>query len=365
MALREIAIPLPGQDRSYRLLLAPGLRRRLGECFAPLNLNRRLILVTDRRVGRLHGQAVVQTLEAAGYSPTLLTISPGERSKSWPTVQRLARQLFARGAHRQTPLVALGGGVVGDLTGFLASIFMRGVPFLQVPTTLLAMVDAAIGGKTAINLPQGKNLLGTFHQPRLVVIDPDFLDTLPRAERLNGLAEVLKSAFIRDAAFLELLQQVRPRLFGDRDALTEVIYRAASIKAQVVAADEREGDLRRILNFGHTLGHALEQASSFRMPHGLAVAWGMDAALLLSEKLTGLAPAEAQQGHRLLRDFGLLRPLPPLDRQTILNALPMDKKRRENDLVFVLLKRLGEAAILPNVPLPLIADCLKELEDEG
>ena len=357
--MREITVPLPGRDTSYRILIGPGLGSRLGEWLPPLDLNQRLFLITDRRVGRLYGARVQKTLEDAGFSPTLLTIPPGERSKSWPVVQRLARALLARGAHRRTPFIALGGGVVGDLTGFLASIFMRGVPFLQVPTTLLAMVDAAIGGKTAINLREGKNLLGTFHQPRLVVIDPEFLQTLPRAERLNGLAEVLKTAFIRDAAFLELLAEARPRLFTDGEALTEVIYRAAAIKAEVVAADEREGDLRRILNFGHTLGHALEQASGFRLPHGLAVAWGMDAALSLSEKLAGLAPVEARRGRQILRDFGLCRSFPALDRQAILNALPMDKKRQGADLVFVLLKRLGEAVIHPNVPLPLIAQCLE------
>ena len=357
--MREITVPLPGRDSSYRILIGPGLGSLLGEWLSPLALNQRLFLITDRRVGRLYGAQVQKALEDAGYSPIFLTISPGERSKSWPVVQRLARELLARGAHRRSPLMALGGGVVGDLTGFLASIFMRGVPFLQVPTTLLAMVDAAIGGKTAINLREGKNLLGTFHQPRLVVIDPEFLQTLPRAERLNGLAEVLKTAFIRDAGFLELLEQVRPRLFTDREALTEVIYRAAAIKAEVVAADEREGDLRRILNFGHTLGHALEQASGYRLPHGLAVAWGMDAALGLSEKLADLTPAEVRRGRQILRDFGLCRTFPALDRQAILAALPMDKKRQGTDLVFVLLKRLGEAIIHPNVPLPLIAECLE------
>ena len=197
--------------------------------------------------------------------------------------------------------------MVGDLAGFLASIFMRGLPFIQVPTTLLAMVDAAIGGKTAINLPEGKNLLGTFHQPRLVVIDPEFLRTLPRAERLNGLAEVLKAGFIRDRDLLMRLHAAGTRVFNDEAALTGTIYRAAAIKAQVVSQDEREGDLRRILNFGHTLGHGLEQASRFRLPHGRAVAWGMVAALTLSERLAGLDPAEAEWGRRLIRDFGLLQ----------------------------------------------------------
>ncbi len=224
----------------------------------------------------------------------LLTTPPGERAKSWPVVQRLARELLERGAHRGSPLLALGGGVVGDLTGFLASIFMRGLPFIQVPTTLLAMVDAAIGGKTAINLPEGKNLLGTFHQPRLVAIDPDFLQTLPRAELLNGLAEVVKAAFICDAGLLESLAAGTNRLLKDREELTEIIYRAAAIKAEVVAQDEREGGLRRILNFGHTLGHGLEAASHFKLPHGRAVAWGMLAALSLSERSWRACPGRSR-----------------------------------------------------------------------
>ena len=255
--------------------------------------------------------------------------------------------------------------MVGDLTGFLASIFMRGLPFIQVPTTLLAMVDAAIGGKTAINLPEGKNLLGTFHQPRLVVIDPEFLRTLPRAERLNGLAEVLKAGFIRDRDLLMELHAAGARVFNDEAALTETIFRAAAIKAQVVSRDEREGDLRRILNFGHTLGHGLEQASRFRLPHGRGVAWGMVAALTLSERLAGLDATEAEWGRRLIRDFGLLQPLPELDPEAVMGALRLDKKRQETGVPFILLPRLGEAVIQDGVPLGLVAEVLKEMIGGG
>jgi 3-dehydroquinate synthase len=242
---------------------------------------------------------------------------------------------------------------------------MRGVPFIQVPTTLLAMVDAAIGGKTAINLPEGKNLLGTFHQPLLVLIDPEFLNTLPRAERLNGLAEVLKAAFIRDPDLLARLEAGPSRLFRDQAELTEIIHRAAAIKAQVVVADEREAGLRRILNFGHTLGHALEQASAYRLGHGRAVAWGMAAALVLSEKLAGLRPEEGARGRRIIKDLGLTRRPPALDLRAVLAALPMDKKRRGEDLVFVLLRRWGEPVIREGVPLPLIEEALREVMGGG
>ncbi len=252
--MREIHLPLPGRDVSYRLVIESGLRHRLGSLLSPRQFPPQLFVISDRRVARLHGDTVLASLTAAGFAPVLLTTPPGERAKTWPVVQRLARELLNRGAHRRSPVVALGGGVVGDLSGFLASIFMRGLPFIQVPTTLLAMVDAAIGGKTAINLPEGKNLLGTFHQPRLVAIDPEFLHTLPRPERLNGLAEVLKAGFILDRELLTRLAVIRTKLFHDETELTETIHRAAAIKAQVVSQDEREGDLRRILNFGHTLG---------------------------------------------------------------------------------------------------------------
>jgi len=360
--MREIRLPLPGRDQSYDLLIAPGLRFGLGRLLNSLAGPRRLFVVSDRRVADLHGGAVLQALAAEGYQPTLLTVAPGERSKAWIVVQRLAGNLLASGAHRQTPLIALGGGVVGDLTGFLASIFMRGLPFVQVPTTLLAMVDAAIGGKTAINLPQGKNLVGTFHQPRLVVIDPHFLKTLPRTERLNGLAETVKAGFIREPELLAPLELRRLSIFADEEALTGLIYRAAAIKARVVAADEREGGLRRILNFGHTLGHALEAASKFRLPHGRAVAWGMVTALRLSEQVAGLPPAEAQRGIDLIRDLGLTRrPLPLLDPEAVLAALTLDKKRQESGVPFVLLRRLGEAVVREDVPLSLVAEVLAEV----
>jgi 3-dehydroquinate synthase len=359
--VREILLPLPGRDQSYRILVEPGLRSRLGALIKSFNPPRRLFLVSDRRVARLHGAQVKQALEAAGLEPVLLTIPPGERAKSWPVVQRLARELLERGAHRGSFLLALGGGVVGDLTGFLASIFMRGLPFVQAPTTLLAMVDAAIGGKTAINLREGKNLLGTFHQPRLVAIDPEFLQTLPRIEFLNGLAEVVKAGFIRDLELLGRLATGGPRLPRQPEELTGIIARAAAIKAEVVAADEREGNLRRILNFGHTLGHGLEQASAFKIPHGRAVAWGMLAALGLSEKLAGLPAAEARRGRQLLQDLGLTRrPLPPLDPQAVLAALNRDKKRQESGVPFVLLRRLGEAVVHEDVPSPLVAQALAE-----
>lgn len=359
--MRELFLDLAGRPESHRLLIGDGLRRDLGRLLQPLKFPPRLFVITDRRVHRLYSQDMKETLTRAGFQANFLAVASGERSKRWPVIQRLARELLAQGAHRGTPLIALGGGVVGDLTGFLASIYMRGVPLVQVPTTLLAMVDASIGGKTAINLAEGKNLLGTFWQPRLVVMDPEFLTTLPFKERLNGLAEVLKAGFIRDRELLERLGREGLKIFRHPEEILEVIYRAAGIKAAIVTADVREADLRRLLNFGHTLGHGLEAASSFRLPHGRAVALGMLMALRLSERLTGLPEEESRWGQQLLRNFGYAEGLPNLDREAVLAALTLDKKRQEAGLVFVLLQRLGEAVIRENVSLALASEVVEEV----
>jgi len=363
--LKEVTLNLSSRDESHRLLLGPELRRRLGQLLVPLNLPSRLFVVTDRRVGRLYAREVTEALAAAGYTAGWLVMPQGERAKTWAVVQRLARELLKQGAPRGTALIALGGGVVGDVTGFLASIYMRGIPLVQVPTTLLAMVDAGIGGKTAINLPEGKNLLGTFHQPRLVIIDPGFLDTLPARERLNGLAEVLKTGFSRDRELLERLDRLGLKVFRQPEELLEIIYQAASIKAAIVAADAREQDLRRLLNFGHTLGHGLEAASGFKLPHGRAVALGMLMALHLSERLTGLSRVDSRWGQEILTKFGYARKIPHLDREAVLAALSRDKKRQEAGLVFVLLKHLGEAVIRENVPLALAAEAVEEVLGPG
>ena len=363
--MRELSLDLAGRSESHRVLIGPGLRRDLGRLLQPLGFPPRVFVITDRRVQRLYGKDLQETLTGAGFQANLLAVAPGERSKSWPALQRLARELLAQGAHRGTALLALGGGVVGDLTGFLASIYMRGIPLVQVPTTLLAMVDASIGGKTAINLPEGKNLLGTFWQPRLAVMDPEFLNTLPLKERLNGLAEVLKAGFIRDRELLERLAREGRELFHHPEELLEVIHRASGIKVAIVAADVREADLRRLLNFGHTLGHGLEAASHYRLPHGRAVALGMLMALRLSEQLSGLPEEESRWGQQLLRKFGYAEHLPPLDREAVLAALIRDKKRLEAGLVFVLLRRLGEAVIQEDVPLALADEALSEVLDLG
>ncbi len=363
--MKTFAVHLPGQDRSYDIILDQGSRQRLDDYLARVLPNRRIWLVSDTRVARLYGHEMLAHLQKQGFEANLLTVARGERSKSWPVALRLFQHLLAQGADRGSALVALGGGVVGDLTGFVAALFMRGIPVVQVPTTLLAMVDASIGGKTAINIPAGKNLVGAFHQPRLVLIDPEVLVTLPRRERRQGLAEVVKMGFIRDAELLALLAGPGQRLGQDRKLqpgalLLEIIGRAAGGKAAIVAADEREGDRRRLLNFGHTLGHALEKASRFRLQHGEAVAVGMAAALDLSVALSGLPAAAAAEGKKLLQTLGLPIQAPLLPQEEILQALLVDKKKQGRRLVFVLLRRLGEAVVHPDVPAAMVAAWLEK-----
>ncbi|MGQ9921027.1 MAG: 3-dehydroquinate synthase [Desulfobacca sp.] len=363
--MKVIPVHLPGRDRSYEIILDPGGRQRLGKHLAKVLPGRRVWLVSDTLVTRLYGQEIRDHLREQGFQASLLTVARGERSKSWPVAARLMQQLLAQGADRGSALIALGGGVVGDLAGFVAALFMRGLPIVQMPTTLLAMVDASIGGKTAINLPAGKNLVGAFHQPRLVLIDPEFLLTLPQRERLNGLAEVVKTGFIRDVGLLQLLagparQLMRDRQLSNRDLLLEIIGRAAAMKAAVVSADEREGNLRRLLNFGHTLGHALEKAAHFRLKHGEAVAMGMAAALDLSVNLAGLPAAAAREGKELLKSLGLPSQPPALPPEEILQALQVDKKKQGQQLVFILLRRFGEAVVHAGVSPTLVATWLQE-----
>jgi 3-dehydroquinate synthase len=358
---RELVLIIPAEDSRCRVLIGRGLRRELGRLLAGEGFPPPVFVIADGRVAGLYEEAVAQSLSAAGFAPTFLTIPPGERSKSWPQVRRLTRELLERGAHRKSLLVALGGGVTGDVAGLVASLYMRGLPLVQVPTSLLAMVDAAIGGKTAINLPEGKNLLGTFHHPRLVLIDPEFLRTLPPREFLNGWAEVLKAGFIRNAALVRELAGSGREIWGDEEKLTSIIAQAVRIKADIVARDAREAGLRRLLNFGHTLGHALEAASRFRLPHGRGVALGMLAALRLSESLTGLPPEDSQMGRNLIQSFGYTRNLPRLNREEVLAALSRDKKRHDTGVAMVLLKHLGEAVVVEEAPVARVAALLDEI----
>lgn len=298
-------------------------------------------VVTDRNVRR-YARVVAESLTKAGFDTATVVLAPGERQKSPANLLRLWRALLRHGHDRWSAVVAVGGGVIGDLAGLAAATFMRGVPFFQVPTSFLAQIDASIGGKTAINLPEGKNLVGAFHQPLGIFIDPSVLRTLPRRQFLIGVAEAIKYGVIRDPALFRMLE-------ADPVRWEDVIFRCVRIKAGVVERDERDRGERMILNYGHTIGHALEKASNYRLSHGEAISIGMDAEARLAAKL-GLSDIVRHQ-RELLRRFGL--PVSHrLDRDRVLAAMAVDKKARSGVVRFVLPTRIGRV----RYPVPVAAD---------
>jgi 3-dehydroquinate synthase len=341
-------------NRSYPIRIRPGSLSEVGEALVKEFGARRVVVVTTPRVGTAHYGAVATSMARVQLEPHRIDVPEGERAKTLRVASRLFDELIELGADRETLMVGLGGGAVGDLTGFVASTFMRGVPLVQLPTTLLAQVDSSVGGKTAVNHPRGKNLIGTFYQPRLVWIDPDVLATLPARERRCGMAEVVKVAAIWDARFFAWLEEnVEAVLELEREALTHAIARACGIKAEVVGLDEREAGLRALLNFGHTLGHAIEAVTrQRRVRHGEAVSMGMVFAARLSERLGLGREGIAAQLSALLERVGL--PTEPPDwsgqRDTYLRAIAVDKKRRKEKVGFVVLRDIGRAGVFPVAP---------------
>ncbi len=345
-------IPVRLKNAPYQVLVGGGLLAQAGKLALKALGEKpsRFLLVTSPRVKPFWGEKLMQALEVTGCKVELVEADDAERAKTIPTVERLLAEFAKRGADRASVVVALGGGVIGDMAGFAASIFMRGIPVIQIPTTLLAQVDAAIGGKTGVNLPQGKNLIGTFHQPKLVIADPETLSTLDAREFRAGVFEVIKAGAIRDRSLLEFALEKRGKILKhDSGALERIIREAVAIKAEVVAADEREGDLRRILNFGHTVGHALEAATGYqRYLHGEAVGWGMVAAAHMGVA-HGVTPKKvADKVTAVVQAYG---PLPEanLSDEEIQRFLAADKKTRHGVPHFVLLKDLGKTVIAADV----------------
>jgi 3-dehydroquinate synthase len=332
----------------YEAVVERGILRRFPDFLPPRH--GRVFVVTEPGIWDLHGGRL------CGVEKDVLFFAGGEERKRLAAVEALAEQMTERGADRTSLVVAFGGGIVNDLAGFLAAIYMRGVPVIQVPTTLLAQVDAAVGGKTGANLAAGKNLIGAFHQPRAVLIDPEVLETLPEREYRAGLYEVLKCGVIRDPGLFALLEERTGEILARRPhLLDEAIAAAVRIKCEVVTADERESDLRRILNFGHTLGHALEAATQYRrFLHGEAVAFGMDAASRLAELTGDLDPAAGGRIRAAIRAFG---PIPPLEgvgaRQLAARTLH-DKKTVQGSVHWVLPERVGSVRIRSGVPEKLV-----------
>jgi 3-dehydroquinate synthase len=366
----------------YPAWIGSGALDAVGAAVAAHAPAHRLVVVTDTRVGALHLDRVRAALGGLG-APLVLTVPPGEAEKTRARWAELTDAMLAAGCGRDTTVVALGGGVVGDLAGFVAATFMRGVPVVQVPTTLLAMVDASVGGKTAVDTPAGKNLVGAFHPPAAVVIDPAVLATLPAGDLLAGAAECVKHGVIADTEYFGTVAELLPSLVGGADAipvgdragwlasLQRMVARSVAIKASVVAHDEREGGMRKILNFGHTLGHALESESGFALRHGEAVAAGMALESRLAEALGIAEPGTAAAVARTLDAVGLPSGRPAvLDPAAVLAATRGDKKARAGVVEYALPVRIGAMAPADGrwaVPVPdaLVRDVLAPAWDPG
>lgn len=350
-------------ERSYDIVVEPGALNSVGSFAARFAQSKDVCVIADERAGALYGEALLASFERAGLRPVQMSLPRGERSKSIGVVRKLLRSMARAGIGRDGMVVALGGGVAGDTAGFVASVYMRGVDFVQVPTTLLAQVDSSVGGKVAVNLPEGKNLVGAFHQPRCVVCDPRTLVSLPRREIRCGLAEALKHGFVRDAAYLERTEaSLRQALGGDEYVLADIVSGSCAIKASIVAADERESGLRAILNFGHTLGHAVEAVGGYRrFRHGEAIAVGMVGAARLSVELGFCDESVATRVRTSLEAAGLPTSARGLDRAAVLAAMKSDKKARSGALRFVVLSGVGSATVTSDVPRKLLQRVIREL----
>ncbi|MGI8497707.1 MAG: 3-dehydroquinate synthase [Gemmatimonadaceae bacterium] len=327
---------------SYEITVAAGVLDAVGSMAMAAAPSHRYAIITDTTVGPLYADRVARSFH--GGDVVTLSIPPGEEHKTRQSWMGLTDQLLALGLGRDSALLALGGGVVGDLAGFVAATYLRGIPFLQIPTTLLAMIDAAIGGKTGVDTPAGKNLVGAFHQPSAVIADPDVLSTLPAAQIRSGLAEAIKHGAIADAGYLGRIDTLLPELLTapTGEMMRAVIDRSIAIKREVVASDEREQGRRRILNFGHTIGHALESESRFNLLHGEAIAIGMVLEARLGEEMGVTDAGTASELARILGRAELPVERPPgLDSAALFRAMRADKKSRSGGIEVALPSRLG------------------------
>ena len=348
-------------ERSYDVLVEAGLLARSGELIREAGLRGKAAVISDSHVAGFHGKTLLDSLAAAGFEPTLHEIPAGEASKSLGHVEQLCSAMAAAGHDRRSFVVALGGGVVGDLAGFVAAVFYRGIPFVQIPTTIVAQVDSSVGGKTGVNLKEGKNLLGAFHQPARVIVDPEVLATLPGREYREGFAEVIKHAAIRDGAMLADIAALDP---ATREVPADLIARNIAIKARIVEADELETKgIRALLNLGHTIGHGIEAAVPYgEMLHGEAISLGLRAALFLSRRHAGLAADAAEAILGLLEKFGLPLVLDPaIPTERILHKMGRDKKFVAGKIRFVLLRAPGDAFLGDQVTAADLTEAIEHL----
>jgi 3-dehydroquinate synthase len=361
--MQTIKLQLPGGE-AYSILLGYDVRERIGKLLAGLGIAQRYVVVTDANVAALYGRLLIEELTGFGLGVEMIACPAGEASKNIDTALSIVRQLVKAGADRKTALVALGGGVVGDVTGLVASLYMRSIPYLQIPTTLVAQVDSSIGGKTAIDLPEAKNLLGTFYHPRVVLTDPAFLTTLPAEEFINGLAEVVKYGIIDQGNLFTLLEdEIAALKQMNRDVLLRVIERCCVIKKLFVEVDEKDQGPRRFLNFGHTLGHALEAASNYKLAHGAGVSLGMMAAARLSTEVGGLSNRDRERIEHLIIKAGLPTTIPGrISTDLIISKLTADKKKSGPTINFVLLRGIGAPFVTGEVGETMLRSTIEGLK---
>jgi shikimate kinase/3-dehydroquinate synthase len=363
LAGADLACIVETETASYPVFVGWGILDKLGEKMKGISLSGTANIISDETVFSIYGAQVKKTLEKAGFTVNCCVVPPGEASKNIAQAVKIYDFLIEHRVERNDVIVALGGGMIGDLAGFVAATFLRGLPWLQVPTSLIAMTDASIGGKVAVDHPQGKNLIGAFYQPRLVLADVKTLTTLPQRELTSGWAEVIKHGLILDAGFLQLLEDKAKDLIKLKPGITaKVIAQSAVIKCRIVSEDEKETGKRIILNYGHTIAHGLEAASKYeRFLHGEAVSIGMMAAARLSHRL-GLLPPDAVEHHKaLLQKFGLPTDCSAVPLADMLSAMELDKKVRGKAIRWVLLEDIGKTIIRSDVPAKEVLSVLKEV----
>ncbi len=357
------------KHHGYPIMIGDGILESLGAYLkkkAPGYLGRHALIVTNRRIARLHSHGLLRGLAKADFTAKVFTVPDTEASKSFGVVQELVEKMARYDVKKNVFLIALGGGVIGDLAGFVAAVYKRGIPYIQVPTTFLAQIDSAVGGKVAIDLDCGKNLVGAFYQPILVWSDIGALSTLSRRQMRNGMAEAVKYGIIRDRMLFSFIQENSQKLFAqETTVLRTVVERCCRIKAEVVRVDERETKgVRTILNFGHTIGHAIESASGFTLQHGEAIAVGMRVACEISLNIGMTTERECRLVHHALDRVGLPKRASGLSRRDILQRAQFDKKNTAGATRFVCLECVGRVKVIRDIPLKVIRRCLQPFLDE-
>ncbi len=363
--MKKLTLKIERKDAvSCDIALGYDIMDRVGLLLSKDYTKVRSFLVTDSQVADLYGDEISTRFQRMGLTISQIAVPAGEASKNMDNALAVMKDMLKLGADRSSLMIALGGGVIGDLAGFVASVYMRGIPCIQIPTTLMAQVDSSIGGKTAVDMPEGKNLIGTFYQPQAIYIDLKFLETLPEKEIRNGLSEVIKAGIIEDINLFSLLEKetdaIRAR---DRNVMAAIVEKACRVKKGIVELDEREKGLRRILNFGHTLGHALEAESEYRLSHGEAVAIGMVAAARIAEKIYGLPSSDRERIENLLAAIGHPTNIPAgISTEGLLARMKVDKKKIGDTIHFVLIKKLGFPFVNGNIEDETLRLIIEELQ---